>query len=328
MLPLDLLGVKVGVILSRVEVILTDVPRGAVNDDTAQEFTPPKIEFNWTTLELTLTGPQFSLRWTAPEVLNDGVQDLPSNMWAVGWICWEIVTGKLPFEELSRDQTVIKRVATGKLPAIREQAQLSHVLKLCGRIDASNFRRRVSMVPSIAPLGSGSGASKIRSAELLLQLGQMYSLQEHNALAKSHYKSALDVASRTENQRARANALDGLGRIYRAQSKDQEAEKGFREAHEIHSRIGNDLGAANALLGLGQIYCAQSKNQEAEKAFREAHEIHSRIGDDLGMANALDGLGQINRAQSKYQEAEKAFREAHEIHSRIGDDLGAANALD
>ncbi|KIO32095.1 hypothetical protein M407DRAFT_67158, partial [Tulasnella calospora MUT 4182] len=113
-----------------------------------------------TTFELTLTGPLYTIRWAAPEVLAGEENGLSSDMWAVGWIGWEIVTGKIPFEELSRDATVIACVVTGKLPAIREQAQLSHVLKLCGlisdcwisnpagRIDASNFRRRVNMMVS------------------------------------------------------------------------------------------------------------------------------------------------------------------------------------
>ncbi|KIO21252.1 hypothetical protein M407DRAFT_48602, partial [Tulasnella calospora MUT 4182] len=89
------------------------------------------IELNPKTLELTLTGPGFSLRWTAPEVLDDGVQDLPSDMWAIGWICWEIVTGRIPFEELDGQGAIISHVVKGKLPAIREEAQLSHVLNLC-----------------------------------------------------------------------------------------------------------------------------------------------------------------------------------------------------
>ncbi|KIO32082.1 hypothetical protein M407DRAFT_47066, partial [Tulasnella calospora MUT 4182] len=67
----------------------------------------------------------------------------------------QVVTGKIPFDEVFHDWEVIDRVLTGKLPAIREQAQLSQVLNLCGlmsdcwvsnpagRIGASNFRRRV-----------------------------------------------------------------------------------------------------------------------------------------------------------------------------------------
>ncbi|KIO23783.1 hypothetical protein M407DRAFT_36031, partial [Tulasnella calospora MUT 4182] len=72
-----------------------------------------------------------TLRWTAPEVLNDGVQDLPSDMWAMGWICWEIVTGRVPFEELERSAAIIMHAIKGKLPAIRENTDLSHVIGLC-----------------------------------------------------------------------------------------------------------------------------------------------------------------------------------------------------
>ncbi|KAG8948073.1 hypothetical protein FRC00_008810, partial [Tulasnella sp. 408] len=39
--------------------------------------------------QLTLTGPTWSLRWAAPEVLFGADPDLPSDIWALGWICWE-----------------------------------------------------------------------------------------------------------------------------------------------------------------------------------------------------------------------------------------------
>ncbi|KAG8961306.1 hypothetical protein FRC00_012661, partial [Tulasnella sp. 408] len=109
-------------------------PPHAANDDTgtAQELKTPKIEFNPSTLELTLTGPLFTLRWAAPELLADEPSGLPSDMWAVGWICWEIITGKIPFEDLPQAGKVIACVVRGKLPVIRKEAQLSLVLKLCG----------------------------------------------------------------------------------------------------------------------------------------------------------------------------------------------------
>ncbi|KIO24211.1 hypothetical protein M407DRAFT_44656, partial [Tulasnella calospora MUT 4182] len=80
---------------------------------------------------LTLSDPGFSLRWTAPEVLDNGVQCIPSDMWAVGWICWEIMTGKFPFEELVAEPPIICRVVKGELPAIRDDAQLSQIKVLC-----------------------------------------------------------------------------------------------------------------------------------------------------------------------------------------------------
>ncbi|KAG9027722.1 hypothetical protein FS837_004184, partial [Tulasnella sp. UAMH 9824] len=310
-----------------------------INDNITQSASP-QVRFSASTLELTLTGMGFSLRWTAPEVLRDETQDLPSDMWAMGWICWEIVTGRMPFEGVDNEAVIITHTLQGQLPAIRKDAQLAHVLMLCAlmsdcwlalpaqRIDASTFRRKVGMVPSETPSPVNPENQKPRSSHLLLRLGKMYSIQDDLAKAESHYREAIKVGTETEDQIALATALNELGDWYCRTSDVREAECLCQQAHEIHSRIGNDLGAANALNSLGQAYRTQSKNQKAEKAFNAAHEIHSRIGDGLGAANALEGLGLVYLAQSKSQEAGKAFNPAHDIHSRIGHDLGAANALD
>lgn len=62
-----------------------------VESEAPKELAAASAEFNPATGELTVTGPKFSLRWTAPEVLGNEVQDLPSDMWAAGWICWEVI---------------------------------------------------------------------------------------------------------------------------------------------------------------------------------------------------------------------------------------------
>ncbi|KIO23794.1 hypothetical protein M407DRAFT_26788 [Tulasnella calospora MUT 4182] len=310
-----------------------------LNDGVTAGGNSPEVKFNPSTSDLTLTGPGFSLRWIAPEVLCGEEQGLPSDVWAIGWICWETITGRMPFEDLNTDGAIIMHTINGRLPAIREDLDLSNILSLCSimsecwllepvkRIDASSFQRKVKIIPSATPSDDASGGQKTRSAHLLLELGRIHSLQGENARAMFYSQSALDVAIRTKNELAKGNALECLARIHRIQSKYHEAEEASTEAYEIQSRIDNDMGAANALHGLGEVYWAQSKHHKAEKAFMEAHEIHSRIGSDLGAANALHGLGHIYRAQSQHREAEKAFMDAHEIHSRIGNDMGAANSL-
>lgn len=40
--------------------------------------------------QLTLTGPAWSLRWVAPEVVMGERQSLASDIWAAGWVCWEV----------------------------------------------------------------------------------------------------------------------------------------------------------------------------------------------------------------------------------------------
>lgn len=42
----------------------------------------------------TLTGPAWSLRWAAPEVVKGEVDPgLPSDIWSAGWVCWEVAYG-------------------------------------------------------------------------------------------------------------------------------------------------------------------------------------------------------------------------------------------
>ncbi|KAG9042814.1 hypothetical protein FS837_010363 [Tulasnella sp. UAMH 9824] len=322
------------------------------DSNTSAGFTSPQAKFNPSTSDLTLTGPGFSVRWTAPEVLDDGMQDLPSDMWAMGWICWEIVTGKLPFEELERETAIIMHTITGKLPAIKEDTDLSHVLGLCSlmsncwlleankRVTASNFRLEVRDIPSKTPSGDNSGGKKVRSAALLLELGKMHQFQSnHPAQAEVHYQEALDIATRTKNEEVKANTLFYLGEVLSLQSKYPETEQALSEAHQVFSRLRNNLGAATALYDLGKLYVNWKKYHEAEKAFMEAHETFSRISrhsalayeasddSDLGAADTLYHLGHLYREQEKYREAEDMFGKARKIYSRLGRDPGVAKTL-
>lgn len=47
------------------------------------------VEFSAEKDTLTLTGPHGTLRWEAPEVMLEEIFDLPGDIWAFGWICWE-----------------------------------------------------------------------------------------------------------------------------------------------------------------------------------------------------------------------------------------------
>ncbi|KAG8899689.1 hypothetical protein FRC01_010413, partial [Tulasnella sp. 417] len=67
-----------------------------------------------TSTELTLTGPAWSLRWAAPEVAMGKRQDLASDIWAAGWVCWEIMTNKVPFPELNAEGVITLKVVQGE----------------------------------------------------------------------------------------------------------------------------------------------------------------------------------------------------------------------
>ncbi|KAG8911585.1 hypothetical protein FRC00_006212, partial [Tulasnella sp. 408] len=66
---------------------------------------------------ITLTGPAWTIRWAAPELLAGGVPTLASDIWALGWICWETVTGNFPFNTLDDWVAVVVHVVKRDLPA-------------------------------------------------------------------------------------------------------------------------------------------------------------------------------------------------------------------
>lgn len=50
----------------------------------------PQVSLSASNSELTLTGPNWSFRWAAPEILDGEEPDLASDVWALGWIAWEV----------------------------------------------------------------------------------------------------------------------------------------------------------------------------------------------------------------------------------------------
>ncbi|KIO23961.1 hypothetical protein M407DRAFT_26578 [Tulasnella calospora MUT 4182] len=289
--------------------------------------------------QLTLTGPAWSLRWAAPEVMNGKRPSLSSDIWAAGWVCWEVMTDKVPFPEFNAAGVITLTVIQGAVPSPREDRQLGQVVALCSMMTDCwafdpNARPRIDRcctelqwMPSVPPSGGKASSSKVPSIELLMKKGEMHDKHNNFENAGSVFQQALSLARSTGNQSATADALRWLGHVYRPQCKYIQAEESYTRAQEIYARIGDDLGRANVLHGQGEVHRLQSKYTQAEQLFTQAQEIYARIGNGLGRANALRGLGEAHRAQSKYTQAEESYTQAQEIYARIGEDMGRAFTL-
>ncbi|KAG8913716.1 hypothetical protein FRC01_004415 [Tulasnella sp. 417] len=59
--------------------------------------------------------PAISIRWASPEVLREGTPSLSSDIWSLGWTFWEVLTGKIPYEDISTQAPIIVKTVTGKL---------------------------------------------------------------------------------------------------------------------------------------------------------------------------------------------------------------------
>ncbi|KAG8795782.1 hypothetical protein FRC12_009789 [Ceratobasidium sp. 428] len=78
-----------------------------------------------TSLRFTLssTGPDFSLRWAAPELFLDGKCNVPTDIYALGMTILETLTGKVPFPD-KQDRQIYGGLMSGKLKPIRPEAYI------------------------------------------------------------------------------------------------------------------------------------------------------------------------------------------------------------
>lgn len=309
------------------------------NCDASRDDGPLQVTLSATNAELTLTGPSWSFRWAAPEVLNEEQPDLASDIWALGWIAWEVITDNYPFPEAKTQQHITIKVVTGQLPSIHKNSQLSqiaplcHVMDMCWKLDpqdrpsAAGCQRTLRWIPAAIPAVESGAKPKIRSAALLQEIGEMHRLQGRNEEASRMFEEGLTVARSTEDKPVIASLLLELGSVQTVRSEYADAEASFTQALDICKYIGDYLGQANALYGLGDVHEGQYGYAKAEEFYTQAQTIYTNIGNTLGQANALRGLGSIYDMQSQFEEAVECYKSALNIYTFIGDEGGRANAL-
>ncbi|KIO24828.1 hypothetical protein M407DRAFT_25789 [Tulasnella calospora MUT 4182] len=320
-----------------------DVP-GATGASAIAQATDDEIDLTRITIvasnnQLTLTGPAWSLRWAAPEVVLGEPQNLASDIWAAGWICWEVMTNKVPFPELNSEGAIVLKVVEGHVPVAREDTQLSQIISLCSlmtdcwafdsrnRPDIARCNREVKWMPSVSPLGRKDSGSNAPSAELLHQKGLIHSSQGSFKEAIPLFQQALSIATSAGDQRRSAAALSELGRIYYGTSRYAEAGQYFTRAQDLWTQIGDQSGQATAFYWTGKVYHHQSELTQAEESYTLARNIYTRLGSIIGQAYTSSSLGDIFYERSQYTEAVEFYNQAIDIFARLSDHMGQADTL-
>ncbi|KIO17619.1 hypothetical protein M407DRAFT_32694, partial [Tulasnella calospora MUT 4182] len=320
--------------------VMSDEDGQQVQAIPSTEQACPPIHVGALRNQLTLTGPAWSLRWAAPEIVKGRRPGLSSDIWAAGWVCWEVMTNKVPFPELNSEGVITLTVIQGEVPSPREDTQMAQIVALCSLMTdcwAFDPKARPNIVhcfdelkwmPSTPPLGEKRSGSKVSSVSLLLQMGETHLSHHRHEQAISLFQQALSLARVTDDETNAADALKSIARAYFFQTKYNEAEKWFTQAQEVYARLGNHLGRAYVLGDQGDLYYYQSKYTKAEDSHTRAQEIFVQFGDHHGLVRTLTGLGDVYRVQSKYAQAEESFNLAQEISANLGDDRGRAHALE
>ncbi|KAG9050007.1 hypothetical protein FS837_008187 [Tulasnella sp. UAMH 9824] len=318
-------------------------PKGA-NEHKTQPSTDPNTKEEHITLEaffsatastLTLTGSSYTLRWAAPELLQDEGPRLPSDIWALGWIAYEVMTNTIPFHDIKKDAIVINHVIQGHLPSVTEHARMSLIRALCSlmvqcwsinpdkRPTVEECRKVISWMPRISPAPAQAmdeKASQLRHAQMQNQLGHMYRRQANFICALNCFKQALEICTNHNDREGRADTLCGLADAHRFRHELTEALKLYSEALDIYNDLGLLRGRAFAMFGLAETHRFRREYGEATRLYMESLQIYTDFtSDQRGRATTMYGLAEVHRAHGEYNEAIKLYSEAMQIYTDIGD---------
>ncbi|KAG9019835.1 hypothetical protein FRB90_003424 [Tulasnella sp. 427] len=305
----------------------------------------PRAEFSLLTKQLTVTGCLYTTRWAAPELLNDEDSGLWSDIWAFGWICFEIMTNDFPFQEF-HDMEVIVKVVQGNVPSISDDARMLSIVKLCKlvtrcwstspveRPTATECHMAISWMPMIVPSGSPSeisdaGAPRTHSPALLLEMARVHEQQGDYSISSSLYLDALKIYQSLHDDRGRADAICGLASLERVQLNYEAAAKSYNKALSIYDLLNDDAGRADASWGLAELHRLRNHHNSAESHYRAALKTYETTGDETGQAQALWGLAETYRSKGPgfKEPAIKAYTQCLEIYTRLGSESGRAETL-
>ncbi|KAG9047669.1 hypothetical protein FS837_001745 [Tulasnella sp. UAMH 9824] len=312
-------------------------PTGAQNAEALSAEIAPSGEF------ITMTGPAWTVRWAAPELLDGYLPGLASDVWALGWICWEAVTGNFPFDK-EDDTAVVLRIAKGDLPTIENDDQLKQLKMLCSlmrdcwkldmneRPTALRCQKVVQWMDQAVPSRrEGNSSSITRSSGLLRALGRLQLRNGMHTEGRELFGQSLKVAESVGDEYGQAEALRAIGDTLYLQDEYSKAEESFVQARDIYLRIGKQLGFAQSrgfaqsVKALGDVHRMRTEYSKAEEAYIHAREVHSQIGDQFGFAQCSEGMGRLHSTRGEYAKAAESYAEAQRIYHRIGDMYSSAN---
>ncbi len=217
-------------------------------------------------------------------------------------------------------------------------------------------------------LGEALAAGDVQvEAEIHLNLGTIYNLQNEFGVATAHALAALELSRTGQDRFAEGIALNNLGAIAEFQGEYDRAAAYFEEALALFDEVAYRRGSANALSNLGAIAAWRGELGLALERHEQALSATRRLGDIDGEAWALMALGAVythrgqwavarnhlqgaldlNRidgtrtleawvlnhlaevalAEEKLDEAEMLAEQASEVAQDLGDELTVAVAL-
>jgi CHAT domain-containing protein/Tfp pilus assembly protein PilF len=138
------------------------------------------------------------------------------------------------------------------------------------------------------------------------------------AVAREHYRRALELQERIGDSRGMAAAYNNLGLLARDVGDLDEARRQFAAALALNRRDGRDEVAATNLVNLAGLASLGGDFAQAERMYRDALATWRARQQWADAASALHGLGQLEMRRGDYPAAQATLNKALSIYEHTG----------
>jgi serine/threonine-protein kinase len=294
-----------------------------------------------------------TLRYASPEQLRGGLVGTASDLYSLGVVLYQLLTGRLPNDLESRRGEDLVRAVCEETPlppseaARRGGAPRALRRRLAGDLDRivlqtleKEPRQRYGSVEQLAldlgrhldglPVAAHPGGFVYRAGKLVRRHRLGVAAAAALVLLALAFTAALILQLRaTERARDRAEGVSAfLVDLFQAAAPDRPAgdEPTLRELLEEGRRRleagleGEPEVRATLALKLGEVYAKLGDYPEARELLEEAGELLGRIhgGDHPDLATALNDLAAVDYFSGHTARAEQLYRESIAMRRRLG----------
>ena len=154
---------------------------------------------------------------------------------------------------------------------------------------------------------------KRTAAATLIEIADLFSLQNRHREAIRHYRRAMKALVEIQDRATIASSANNLGLIYLRLSETDSAAMCFRQALSIATATQMRRLEGNAHGNLANIHLEEGRNDSAAFHAATAYQIFSDMGDSYGLSLSLMVLGEMNSREGQQAKGLKQLRQANEL---------------
>ncbi len=157
----------------------------------------------------------------------------------------------------------------------------------------------------------------VAEASYYLNVGRIFSMQDHNDSALVYYQQSLKFFTETKTYRGMGAVLNNIGGIYDEMRRYDKALLYYRKGIEMKEKAGDRPGLAASYLNMAKVYLNIGSFESSEKWFKKSLAISEEYELAPIIIEVHEGMSSLYQDWGKYKEALIAHKKYTDVRDSV-----------